>query len=258
MKSVNHNRSIYLSVVIPCYNEEANLKRGVLNEIGRYLQLQDYSWEVIVSDDGSTDKSYDLVKKFTSSYDGFCLLKNKHGGKAHALRSGIEKAVGQIILTTDMDQSTPISELEKLLPEFKNGYQLVIGSRGLGRQGFPWYRRYLTTPFFRLLRGLFLLPEIKDTQCGFKAYRAEVIKKIFPRLEVFSGPSNFTGWRVSAFDVEILFIARKWGWRIKEVAVDWKDRDISTTKNKNFFNESKNMAAEIWRVKLNDWKGKYD
>jgi glycosyltransferase involved in cell wall biosynthesis len=249
-------KKIFLSVVIPCYNEEANLKKGVLTEVADYLKKQKYSWEVIISDDGSTDKSPQLAADFAKKNPGFIHLKNKHGGKAAALWAGIKKARGKILLTTDTDQSTPIKEIEKLLPWFKKGYQVVIGSRGLTRKGFPWYRRYLTTPIFKFLRGLFLLPEIDDTQCGFKAYQARMARNIFPQLEVLR--EEAVGWRVSAFDVELLFIAKRSGLMIKEVVVNWRDRDISTTKGKNFFKESKSMVKEIWRVKLNDWQGKYD
>jgi len=248
----------FLSIVIPCYNEKANLERGVLGEVAEYFKNQKYTWEVIVSDDGSTDGSRELVKDFIKNRPNFVFLENKHGGKAFALRSGIEKATGEIVLTTDMDQSTPIKEIEKLLPWFEKNFEVVIGSRGLRRKGFPWYRQLFITPAFRILRGIFLLAEISDTQCGFKAYRPEAIKKIFSRLEVFGKAEKVKGWRVSAFDVEILFLAKKWGYKTKEVIVDWQDRDISTTKSKDFFDESKNMAGEVWRVRLNDWQGKYD
>lgn len=249
--------NLYLSVVIPCYNEEANLKRGVLKEVQTYLRKQKYSWEVIIADDGSTDQSKNLIQKFTQKNRRFRLLENKHGGKAFALRAGIEKAKGKIILTTDMDQSTPLKEIEKLLPWFAKDYPVVIGSRGIRREGFPWYRQLMSVAF-RGLRGLFILPQIIDTQCGFKAYQSPVIKKIFPRLEVFKEKKKAKGWRVSAFDVEILFIARKWHYKIKEVIVDWQDRDVSETKAHNFLKESQSMATEIFRVKLNDWQGKYD
>jgi len=97
-----------LSVVIPCYNEEANLERGVLNQVRDYLEKQSYSWEVIISDDGSADNSKNLVKKFVDKHPGFILLKNQHGGKPYAVWQGIKKARGEIVLFTDMDQSTPI------------------------------------------------------------------------------------------------------------------------------------------------------
>lgn len=248
---------VFLSVVIPCYNEEANLKRGVLQEVAIYLKKQPYTWEVIIADDGSSDKSRDLVAAFTQKDHQFRLLKNQHGGKPFALRAGIEKAKGEIILTTDMDQSAPLDQIEKLLPWFKNGYEVVIGSRGIKREGFPWYRQLMSL-VFRLLRGAFILPGIQDTQCGFKAYQGRVIKEIFPQLQLFVKAKKAKGWRVSAFDVELLFLAQKRGFKIKEVMVDWQDQDVSLTKTHNFIKESKDMATEVWRVKVNDWQGKYE
>lgn len=247
----------YLSVVIPCYNEEANLKAGVLKEVADYLKKQSYSWEVIVSDDQSTDKSRALVAQFIKGKPGFHHLKNKHGGKAFALRAGIKKARGEIILTTDMDQSTPIKEIEKLLPWFKKSYPVVIGSRGLKRAGFSLWRQ-LASIVFRYLRGLLLLMEINDTQCGFKAYESGVIKALFPQLEIFKKRQSTKGWRVSAIDVELLFLAKKRGHRVKEVVVDWQDRDISSTKARKFAKESRMMASEVLRVRLSDWQGRYD
>lgn len=125
-----------LSVVIPCYNEEANLKRKVLQEVYDYLKKQKYFWEVVVSDDGSTDNSLEIASDFAKKHKGFRVLKNRHGGKPWAVWKGIKAAKGEIVLFTDMDQSAPLKELGKLLPWFKKGYDIVIGSRGLTREGF--------------------------------------------------------------------------------------------------------------------------
>jgi dolichyl-phosphate beta-glucosyltransferase len=251
-------KKIYLSVVIPCYNEQENIKSGVLTEVYNFLKTQPYSWEVIVSDDGSTDKSMLLVERFAKSHKGFKALKNKHGGKPWAVWKGIESAKGKITLFTDMDQSTPISELEKLLPFFDRGYKIVIGSRGLKRQGAPLARQAMSVGF-RVVRGVFALPGINDTQCGFKSFNTKVAREIFPKLQFFQDiDKEVKGWKVTAFDVELLFIAQKWGYKIKEVVVDWKDRDLSTGKMKNFSKESRQMAEEIIRVRINNLKGKYD
>ncbi|MCJ7804146.1 glycosyltransferase family 2 protein, partial [Patescibacteria group bacterium] len=119
----------FLSVIIPCYNEEKNLKRGVLDEIEVYLKKQRFENEVIISDDGSSDNSCEFVKKYLQTHPRFELLENKHAGKSFAVRAGIEKAQGEIILFTDMDQSTSIKEFDKFLPFFKKGFEVVIGSR---------------------------------------------------------------------------------------------------------------------------------
>lgn len=246
----------YLSLVIPCYNEEKNLERGVLDEVWKYLAHQDYQSEVIITDDGSTDKSRQLVKKFIKGHKKFKLLENKHLGKAFAVKAGIKEAKGQIVLFTDMDQSTPISEINKLLPYFKKGFDLVIGSRGKVRKSAPLYRQ-MAAFIFRSVRKLVILGEIDDTQCGFKMFKRQVAEDLFKRMRVFKEKKRVKGWRVSAFDVELLFLAEKLGFKIKEVPVLWEDIDVALGKKKNFLRESWQMLAEILRVKLNDIKGIY-
>jgi dolichyl-phosphate beta-glucosyltransferase len=246
----------YLSVIIPCFNEERNLRRKVLDEVENYLKRQKYSYEVIISDDGSTDNSLKLLQGFVKNHSSFSLIKNKHNGKPFALRTGLNKAKGEIILFTDMDQSTPLSEIEKLLPFFKKNFDIVIGSRGKKREGFSLIR-VAASGVFRNIRRLLMLKDVVDTQCGFKAFKADVVKKVFSRLAIFRGAKESVGWRVSAYDVEMLFIAKKLGYSLKEVVVNWRDRDISQEKQRKFLKESKEMLTEIIRVKVNDWKGVY-
>lgn len=247
----------YLSIVVPCYNEGENLSRGVLEEMHRYLSVQPYTYEVIVSDDGSSDSSRELVRELISRMPAFALLCNAHGGKPAALWSGIQQAQGEIILFTDMDQSTPLDQVERLFPLVESGHDVVIGSRGLERANFPPYRK-LGSAVFRAFRRLFLLRSISDTQCGFKAMRRPVAQSIFPKLAIIRRPAQVTGWKVTAFDVEMLYLAERAGYRIGEVVVDWADRDISRGKGKSYLAESIEMATQIVRVKLNDWRGFYD
>lgn len=246
-----------VSIVIPCYNEAENLSSGVLNEVDTYLKTVDYDWEVVISDDEATDGSREIVEKFVKNHAKFIFLKNKHGGKAKAVWEGIQKASGSIVLFTDMDQSTPLKEVEKLLPWYDKGCDVVFGSRGMERENFPWYRKVMSAGF-RLFRQIFLLRGVSDTQCGFKSFRKEVAMKIFPMLEAIAATKQAKGWSVSAFDVELLFLAEKFGYKLKEVEVNWKDRDVSTGKAKDFVKESKDMVKQILRVKLNDLQGKYN
>lgn len=248
--------STYLSVIIPCYNESENIKQGVLFEVEHFLKKRKFLWEVIISDDGSTDDSWDLVEQFVAEREGFIHLNNKHGGKPFAVRSGIEKAKGQWVLLTDMDQATPIDQLGKLLPFFETA-DVVIGSRGMTRKNFPLYRK-VASAVFSSLRRMLLLPNIEDTQCGFKAFKREIISTLFPRLQIFQGKNVAKGWRVSAYDVELLFLVEKQGYKIIEVPVRWEDTDISRGKQRSFLKESKEMFKEIIRVKKNDWEGVYN
>ncbi len=223
---------IYLSVVIPSYNERENLERGVLAQVRDYLKNQKYTWEVIVSDDDSPDvKSKELAETFCKKNAGFIYRQNAHGGKPIALWGGIQQASGQIILFTDMDQSTPIAEIDKLLPHFTDN-DVVIGSRGVERKNFPFLRR-LASVIFREIRRSLLLTELIDTQAGFKAIRANIAKEIFPRLNVVKAHGTAKGWTVTAWDVELLEIAKERGYKIVEVPITWQDRDESEAKPVN-------------------------
>ncbi len=251
----------YLSVVIPCYNEARNLERGVLDEVDRYLVQQSYPWEVIIVNDESSDDSQRLIEAFIRSRPRFSLVNIPHGGKPAAVWAGIQHARGSIVLFTDMDQSTPIEELDKLLPWYDKGFNVVIGSRGMTREGFSLVRK-LGSFVFRALRSLFLLRGIKDTQCGFKTCRREAALAVFPKLQFFKQQSRPKGWKVSAYDVELLYLFEKAGYTIKEVEVTWLNRDVSDTKGQQgdlarYIRESVDMAREVYRVKRNELRGLY-
>ncbi len=252
----------YLSIVIPCWNEAKNLENGVLDEVHRYLIERSYTWEVVVVDDGSTDNSQALTQDFIQDKAGFYLHTIPHGGKPAAVWAGIQRARGEIVLFTDMDQSTPIDQLERLLPWYEQGFDVVIGSRGTAREGSSLIRQVGSFVFLSL-RRLFLLRDIIDTQCGFKSCRRPVALEIFPRLQFFKQKDKPTGWKVSAYDVELLYLFEKAGYRIQEVVVRWRNRDRSVTKSQQgelarYLNESIEMAREVTRVKLNQLKGLYD
>lgn len=245
----------FLSVVIPCYNEEENIKTGILSEVASFLDKQKYEWEAIISDDGSNDNSVTLIKKFIKGNPKFSILENKHLGKPYAVKNGILKAKGKYILFTDLDQSTPIREINRLLPYFNRGYDIVIGSRGVVRKNAPWYRKIMAVTFLTL-RRLLILKDIVDTQCGFKCFKNKVAKEIFSNLRIYSKEDKeIEGGRVTAFDVEVLFLAKKFGYKIKEVPVEW---EYTKTKKIDYFKESIFMAQETFRVLLNNWRGLYE
>lgn len=252
----------HLSVVIPCYNEQKNLERGVLDEVYRYLASRDYTWEVVIVDDESTDDSRRLIERFIQDKAGFSLVDIPHGGKPAAVWGGIQQACGEIVLFADMDQSTPLGEVGKLLPWYEKGCDVVIGSRGLEREGFSIVRR-LGSAVFRSLRRAFLLRGISDTQCGFKSCRREAALEVFPQLQFFKQKDRPTGWKVSAYDVELLHLLEKAGYVLKEVQVEWVNRDDSDTKDETgalgrYARESAEMTKEILRVRINELKGLYD
>jgi len=246
---------IYLSVIIPSYNEMTNLRKGVLDRVDHFFSKQQYKSEVIVVDDGSTDGSAEFVEKFTKENSRFKLVRSPHAGKAGAVSTGMLKAQGKYVLFTDMDQATPIEELNKLLP-FINKFDIVIGSRNATRKGAPWTRALMGKGMI-LLRTLIVgLKGINDTQCGFKLFKKDVSDKLFTRLEKFhNGYKKISGSSVKAgFDVELLLLAKKTGYTIKEVPVDWlyvESRRVSPIK------DSVEAMEDLVRIRINDFKGKY-
>lgn len=246
-----------LSVVIPSYNEMGNLRKGTLSKVKRYLDKQDYSYEVIVVDDGSTDGSKEYVKEFSTEEKEFLLLENSHSGKAGAVTTGMLKAKGDFILFTDMDQATPIEEIEKLLPYAKDGFDVVIGSRNSNRQGAPLTRKIMAKSMMVLRSQIVGLSEIKDTQCGFKLFSKKAAKKVFEKVhEIHHGFKTIHGSSVTAgFDIELLFIAKSMGFKIKEVPVDWL---YVETRRVSPFKDSVEGFFELFKIRNNISKGTYD
>ncbi|OGH50406.1 MAG: hypothetical protein A3G13_02890 [Candidatus Levybacteria bacterium RIFCSPLOWO2_12_FULL_37_7] len=234
-----------------------NLQKGVLYKVRDYLEEQKYDYEVIVADDGSTDGSVEFIKEFIKKNPSFRVMENTHLGKAGAVTKGVLEAAGEIILFTDMDQATPIEELGKLLPSFKEGYDVVIGSRSSRRKNSPWTRIVMARSMI-ILRSLIVgLKGISDTQCGFKAFKNGAAKKIFIKINnMHNGFRQITGSAVTAcFDVELLFIALKMGYNIKEVPVNWlyvESRRVSPVK------DSIEGLIELVRIRMNINKGMYD
>ncbi len=266
MEQAVSSLSPFLSVIIPCYNEQKNLEQGVLNQVYEYMISQTYLWEVLIVNDASTDRSAELVEQFIRGLpqygERFSLHTIAHGGKPAAIWGGIQQARGEWMLFTDMDQSTPLNELAKLLPWVEQGYEVVIGSRGMTREGFSILRR-VGSVVFRTLRGAFLLRQIKDTQCGFKLFRSDVARRLFPRLEFFHRKEQAQGWKVTAYDVELLHLCQKAGYRTCEVTVDWCNCDRSDTKGhggefSRYMKESVDMARQVIRVTRNQLQGLYD
>lgn len=208
----------YLSVVIPAYNESANFDRGALDEVWDYLKKQKYSWEVLVVNDGSTDDTLSKIQGYAKTHKGFKALDIPHGGKVAAVTAGVKAAEGEYVLFTDFDQSTPIDQVEKVINAFEKGADVVIGQR-TGEKGWSFLQK-LRSKIFNILVQLIALPGIKDSQCGFKAFRNELGKKLFDNLQVTQKTQK--GGYMGAFDVELLFLARKMKQKIVAITVPWK------------------------------------
>ena len=245
---------IELSVIIPAYNEEGNLKKGVLLDVENYLQKKGLNYEVIIIDDGSIDSTKELIKKYISQKKKFRLIACSHGGKAITVITGMIASEGEIILFTDMDQATPISQLDKFLPKFEEGFDIVIGSRS-GRKGAPFIRK-LSAWGFSVLRHIILGLPFEDTQCGFKAFNRRSIEEIIPKIKNEWGVLHTKTGAVNAgFDVELLYLAKKYGFRIAEMPVEWKYVD---TERVQVVKDALAAIYDMLRIRINNLKGKYN
>ena len=246
-----------ITLVLPVYNEETNLQKGVLDKIGNYIQNSNDFIEVVIVDDGSSDNSKEIIKsKYLTQFNKFLLVENDHKGKANAIITGIKKAKGEYVMFSDIDLATPIEESEKLIVPLYEGFDIVIGSRKSKRLGAPILRKIMAVGA-NIIRDLLInLNGIKDTQCGFKIFKTSSAKEIISKLIVYSNPKIIKGSAVSAgFDMEFLFIAKKLGYKIKEIPVSWKHVE---TKHVNFLKDSFDALGDIFKIRSLDLKRKYD
>ena len=251
------SKPIHLSVVIPSYNEHANLKRGVLDEVYQYLKKQTYEWELILTDDGSVDDTLVLLKSFEKAHEHVRVIENPHRGKGPTVIAGMLAAKGNWRLFTDFDQATPIQEVEQLLFAARNGYEIAIGSRevkGAKREKEPLHR-HIMGRVFNLIVQVFAVPGVSDTQCGFKMFSANATNLLFPKLFIYKPeqkvrPDAFTG----AFDVELLFLARKFHVPMIEVPIGWKH---VRTDRVNPIKDSWRMFLDVLRIRRAELLGAY-
>lgn len=245
-----------ISLIIPCYNEEANIQKGVLDKIGNFTVGDDRFSEVIIVDDGSTDSSKAVIKnKYLKSFPKFRLFENSHQGKAFAVITGITQAQGNYAMFSDIDLATPIEESSKLIGQIENGGKIIIGSRDSGRAGAPILRKLMASGFIVVRNLIVGLKGVKDTQCGFKLFEKTAALKIIDRLRVFHDKRKVKGSSVSAgFDLEFLFLASRLKLKIVEVPVIWRHVE---TKNVNFLRDSIETLVDIFRIKYYDLSGRY-
>ncbi len=198
------------------------------------------------------------MQSFSKMRPSVRLLKNDHRGKGYTVRSGILAARGHIVLFSDADLSTPIEDIEKLMPWFERGYDIVIGSRegsGARRIQEPFYR-HMMGRVFNVFVQLLTVRGIDDTQCGFKAFRDDVAQDVFRRMKLYGEDARqVKNGMVTAFDVEVLFIGSKSGYRIKEVPVQWR---YGTETKVNPIKDSWRNLRDVMLVRWNDLRGCYD
>lgn len=246
----------YLSVIIPAYNEVDNFNKGALKGVEDYINKQSYLTEVILVDDGSNDKTADLIEDWIKNKKAWKLIKNPHKGKAIAVSTGVLQAKGKYIIFTDFDQATPLGEIEKLLPFMNKGFEIAIGSReikGSKREKEPWYRHLMGRGWNIIVKSL-VIRGIQDTQCGFKLFNAEIAHEIFQSLSVYKDAEEQEAY-MGAFDVEILYIAQKRGYQIAEVPVHW--HHVKTSRL-NPFRDSARMFIDLLKIRFSDLTGKYE
>ena len=233
-----------LSIVIPAYNEEKRIKKTI-ETILFYLEKHQYSYEILVVNDGSTDKTKEVVLEFKNRKIK-CLDTPRNKGKGYSVKAGILAATKEWILFTDADLSTPIEELETFL-RYKENALVIIGSRNLPMSQITVKQPFLRSSLgkiFPLFVRLLLLPKIYDSQCGFKLYKKEAAKKIVEKQTI----DGF------CFDAEHLFLAKKLGYVIKEVPVSWANDERSKVR---IVQDSFRMFFDVLKIRWNDCMEKY-
>jgi dolichyl-phosphate beta-glucosyltransferase len=238
--------SIALSIVIPSYNEEKRLP-ATLGRIASYVRASGRSTEVIVVDDGSTDRTAEVAKSYGGRIENLRVVPNgRNRGKGYSVKHGSMEAQGEIVLFTDADLSAPIEEADKLLDKMKE-YDVAIGSRAVNRALIEVheskFREFAGIIFNRIVRIILRLPFV-DTQCGFKAFRREKCKILFEQQTI----ERF------GFDPELLYLARHHGLKTIEVAVRWAHSPATKI---NMWRDSLQMFLDVVVIRWNALRGRY-
>jgi dolichyl-phosphate beta-glucosyltransferase len=236
-----------LTIVVPAYNEARRLPR-TLPRVIEYAKRLGEPAEVIVVDDGSTDGTGDVAAAAVGVGDPVVVLRSQlNRGKGAAVRRGVLAARFDHVLFTDVDLSTPIEEAAKLRAALARGADVAIGSRRLALSDVqvrqPWLRELAGRTFSGLV-SVMLLPGISDSQCGFKLFRRAAVRELF-------GRQRLDGF---GFDAEVLWLARRLGYRVAEVPIVWRDDERSKVR---LLRDSGGMLLDLGRVRLNGWAGRY-
>jgi glycosyltransferase involved in cell wall biosynthesis len=234
-----------LSIIIPAYNEEKRIGLS-LDKVVTFVSTQAYPIEVLVVNNNSRDRTAEIIDSFVEEFPFMRRVDQPIQGKGAALRKGIMEGRGDILFIADADFSMPVEEIAKFMPAMHEGYDIAIGSRELpesNRVGEPEYRHIMGRVYNFVVR-LFAIPKIHDTQCGFKAFKRDVAREIFPMQTI-------DGW---GFDVEILYIALQRGYTLYEVPITWHYMPESRV---NPLRDSIDMFLDVFRVRWNGLRGRY-
>jgi len=239
-----------ISVVTPCFNEGKNVRKNI-KRVNDYLEQRFDNYELIAVNDGSRDNTAEELFALAREIDLKVIDNKKNQGKGGAVRDGMKAAreESDIAMFLDSDLGIPIKELEKFVAEIKNGHDIVIASRfvpGLQVVQPVQLHRKLMEKMFRLIRMAITNNwNVKDTQCGFKVFRRTAAAKIFPKITV----NRF------AFDAEVIFIANKHGYKIKEMPIRLQN---PPSRSLRLLRDPANMILDLLKIRMNDWKGKYE
>lgn len=239
-------KNLLLSIIIPAYNEGMRLPQ-TMPEIVRFVNDQPFEAEVIVVDNNSSDDTHAIATQFADEHAFIRVLTEPIQGKGAAVRRGMLNAGGSYLFMADADLSMPIQEITKFIPPELDGFDVAIGSRevkGAVRYDEPGYR-HLMGRIFNLVVKVLAVPGFQDTQAGFKCFRKSVALDVLACQQI-------QGW---AFDVELLFIARKRGYQIVEVPIHWYFRENSRI---NPVKDAMDMFREVVRIRRNDMHGLYE
>lgn len=235
----------FLSLIIPAHNEEKRLP-GTLEEISKFLNQQPYSSEVIVVENGSIDRTFELASAYTEQMQNLMVIHEDRRGKGLAVKRGMLEADGDYRFFLDVDLSMPITEINRFIPPQIDEAEITIGSReapGAVRYNEPEYRHLVGRVFNSFVR-IMALPELHDTQCGFKCFKGDIADELFS-LQTMNGMS---------FDVEVLFVAKKRGYNIVEIPIPWYFNPDSRVK---LIKDSVHMWLDLIRIRQNDKNGVY-
>lgn len=234
----------FFSIIIPAHNEQNRLP-GTLEQIFHFLEQQSFTSEVLVIENESTDQTYEIAQQFARQHVNMRVLRSKKG-KGAAVQHGMLSAKGDYRFMCDADLSMPVEEIVKFMPPKLQSFDIAIASRearGAVRYNEPAYRHWGGRGINLIIQTL-ILPGLNDTQCGFKCFRAEVAEDIFRR-------QTLPGW---SFDIELLYIARRRGYRILEIPIHWyhfSDSKVSALR------DAVRMIQDIFRIHANARRGAY-